>query len=208
MHTAFPLLEQELARQIREASLDHEAFETLLAPCDLGRCRGMCCHDGVYLGEEERVVIAEVAGREDLCEHREGRLKTRTVAAREEQLGEGFPAHFPHTRCALLDDQHHCLLQKKALAVGRHPWFWKPFPCWLHPLTIIRDPGDRQRPRLTLPTAAQEPARKAGYPGFASQTSCGRAAAGGVPAWQALRAELAFLSQISGRNLVRELGGE
>ena len=206
MLTGFPELEQELGRQIREASLDHLAFETLLKPCDLLKCRGMCCHDGVYLGEEEEAVLSEFTPENSL-ERREGRLKTRTVESEESQRGEGFPAHFPHTRCVFLDENHHCLLQAKAIAEERHPWFWKPFPCWLHPLTIIRDPRDHQRPHLTLPTLQCDPSRQESYPGFAPFTTCGKEQSKGRPAWEVLEEELVFLSQISGRNLFAELSG-
>ena len=206
MFTAFPELEKELARQVREASLDHEAFETLLSTCDLSRCGGMCCHDGVFLGEEEAKVICELVDGEPF-ERRGGKLKTQTFPASASQLGEGYPSHFPKTRCTFLDENHYCLLQKKALSAEKHPWFWKPFPCWLHPMTFTRDTVTR-RPILTLPTVEKDPQSSEGYPGFASQTPCGQKRSGGIPAWKALSAELQFLGQISGRNLLRELGGD
>ena len=43
----------DLRFQLREALVDHEAFETLLKPCTLERCSATCCYDGVYLSAEE-----------------------------------------------------------------------------------------------------------------------------------------------------------
>lgn len=201
--TGFPLLEKDLALTVRECSLDVAALQTPLLPCDLARCRGMCCHDGVYLGAEEQAVIgAQFEG--DFFEKRGGKSKTRTLPADGAQLGEGFPSHFPKTRCVFLDESHHCQLQSRALAEGKHPWYWKPFPCWLHPLGFRKgDPS--QRPMLSLPTRESDPAEESGYPGFASCTTCGVRDEGGQPAWQTLRAEFAFLSEISGRDLLAEL---
>lgn len=192
-------------RTVREAALDHSSFETPIRACELSRCRGMCCHDGVFVGTEERQVISDLE-EGDFFESRNGRWKTRTSAAGEVNLGEGFPQHFPKTRCVFLDENHHCRLQSRALAEGKHPWYWKPFPCWLHPLSFRRK-AVSGRPILSLPTSEDEPSAEKGYPGFASCTTCGKADEKGQPAWQVLELELQFLSQMSGRDLMGELRG-
>lgn len=201
--TGFVELEKDLAQTVREAGVDFESFETPIRACELKRCRGMCCHDGVYVGEEEKRVIEEVL-EGDFFEKREGRWKTRTVTAEEQLLGEDFPSHFPQTRCVFLDGNHHCRLQSLAMEQGRHPWFWKPFPCWLHPLGFRREKGI-SRLVLSLPTKGADPAVEEGYPGFASCTTCGKRDEIGEPAWQVLDPELSFLSQIGDRDLVGEL---
>ncbi|MGJ8724787.1 MAG: hypothetical protein ACSHYB_09545 [Roseibacillus sp.] len=203
--TGFPLLESDLARTVREAALDYESFGALIRACDLRRCRGMCCHDGVFVGAEEREVMSEVLPGPHF-EQRGGRWKTRTVAAGKEALGEGFPGHFPKTRCVFLDGNDYCGLQSRAMAEGKHPWFWKPFPCWLHPLGFRRGEAS-DRPILSLPTLGEDPAAGEDYPGFASCTTCGKADSEGEPAWKVLEPELRFLSDISGRDLVAELRG-
>lgn len=203
--TGFPILEKDLAQVVRECVLDVAALQTLVKACDLQRCRGMCCHDGVFLGAEEQAVIGELT-RESPFDTVAGKTKTRTVAASPKQLGDQFPAHFPKTRCVFLTDNHFCQLQKRALTEGRHPWYWKPFPCWLHPLGFRQDRMRRHRV-LSLPTPQKDPAATASYPGFASCTTCGRQDGEGQPAWQVLRAELAFLSEIGGRDLLSELQG-
>lgn len=203
--TGFPFLEQDLAQTVREAAVDFASFETPLRACQLARCRGMCCHDGVFVGEEERGVLEAVVAGEHF-EERNGRLKTRTVAADEGMLGEEFPSHFPQTRCVFLDENHHCGLQSQAIAEGRHPWFWKPFPCWLHPLGFRREKGTG-RPLLSLPQVGDDPAAEEGYPGFASCTPCGKKDSMGPPAWMTLEAELKFLTAVSGRDLWTDFRG-
>ena len=216
MEIAFEDAAAELREQIREAVVDHAAFSAPLKPCQLAECRATCCHDGVYLEEAERVVIDGVieANRERLAaagwtagkifETRGGRGKSVTVAAETGELAGDFPVHFPKTRCVFLDSEHRCVLQSLAMDEGRHPWFWKPISCWMHPLVLI--PGKRGgRPLLTLATAETDPAAAPGYPGFSSCTPCGMPRAGGRPAWQVLREELELLGRIGGRDLLREL---
>jgi hypothetical protein len=212
---AFGQLEKELRRQVREARLDHEAFQMPLKVCELTRCRATCCHDGVYLSDEEAVVVAgQVDEKSDLLanygwhrsswmETRDGRTKTRTIEAGEGGLATDFPAHFPRTRCVFLDEEHRCVLQRLAVDEGRHPWWWKPVSCWLHPL-LLRHAADG-RPLLTLARPEGDPAAREGYPGFGSHTPCGMERADGIPAWQALRGELELLGRIGGRDLVTEL---
>ena len=92
-----------------------------------------------------------------------------------------------------LDAEHRCVLQRLAVDEGRHPWFWKPISCWMHPL-VLR-PGDR--PVLTLP---------GGEDRFVSCTHCGRAETEGERAGEVLREELEMLGKISGRDVGGEVG--
>ena len=213
--TAFARLELELGRQIREASLDHEAFQLPLKVCELTRCRATCCHDGVFLSEEEQSTINALLkdkasvldgygwNHPDWVEHRNGRAKSRTIDARDGELADDFPVHFPRTRCVFLDREHRCVLQRLAMDEGRHPWWWKPISCWLHPLLIRKD--KEGRPVLTLARPGRDPAAQDGYPGFGSFTPCGVPQANGIPAWQTLRSELELLCRLGGRDLVSEL---
>ena len=78
----------------------------------------------------------------------------------------------------------------------KHPWFYKPVSCWMHPLLLKVDGG---RPYLTLLSKADDGKR------FASETPCGRVEEDGLPARQVLRSELEMLREISGRDFYREL---
>lgn len=212
--TAYPGVEQELGRQVREAALDHEAFAMPLKVCELTKCRATCCHDGVFLDAEQEAGISAIVGRlskygfdrREWLERREGRVKTATVEATSAELADDFPAHFPRTRCVFLDPEHRCLLQRLAMDEGRHPWWWKPVSCWMHPLLLRRGGGGR--PVLTLARPDKDPAAVQGYPGFGSFTPCGMPAEGGEPAWRALRGELDRLGALGGRDLVAELAGD
>lgn len=206
---AYPEAARELGRQIREAALDHEAFAMPLKVCELSSCRATCCHDGVFVDDEQQAGIDAVVGdlesygldRREWRESRDGRVKTATVGA--DEVAEDFPAHFPRTRCVFLDEEDRCLLQRLAVDRGRHPWWWKPVSCWMHPL-LLRSHGGR--PLLTLARPGSDPAAAPDYPGFGSFTPCGMPCDGGEPAWQALRGELELLGRIGGRDLLSELG--
>ncbi|MGD1979902.1 MAG: DUF3109 family protein [Akkermansiaceae bacterium] len=181
----------ELAGLLVEAAIDHEAFEQRLALCDLTKCRATCCHDGVILSREEADLIGE-----GVEEETSGRWRTRRVAATPDDLANDFPDHFPKTRCVFLDDEHRCQWQLKAVDEGRHPWFYKPTSCWMHPLVVEQRHG---RPVLTILSREWDEA------GFASYTPCGRAEETGVPARECLKAELEMLREISGRDFYGEL---
>ena len=211
---AFRETMEELARQVREAELDHEAFRLPLRVCELARCKAACCHDGAWLGDEEAQVIRglieehgdeliELGWRGGEGVSRDGRRwRTAVVEADGADLADDFPAHFPRTRCGFLDDQHRCVLQRLAVSRGRHPWWWKPVSCWLHPLLLSRPGG---RPRLTLARPGSDPSAGEGYPGFGSCTPCGMAAEGAGDALAALAGELEMLGRIAGRDLSAEL---
>lgn len=216
--TAYPGIEEALSGQLREAALDHGAFAMRLKACELPKCRATCCHDGALLTDEEMAGIGEaVEAHRDLLagygweeerylteEGRQGR--TVTLEAGDELLADDFPPHFPKTRCVFLDAGHRCVLQRLAMDTGRHPWWWKPVSCWMHPL-LLRPPAGSRRPVLTLARPGHDPAAGKDYPGFGSCTPCGIANPAGPEAWETLRPELELLGKISGRDLLRELGG-
>ena len=215
---AFPSIQNELARQVREARVDHEAFEKPLKLCELADCRATCCHDGVFLETEEREVIANVIvtrsdrlaaygweAPEIFQQMEDGRWKSVTLP--EDSPARSFPAHFPKTRCVFLDSGHRCVLQRLAMDEGRHPWFWKPVSCWMHPL-LLKPGRHGGRPELTLATPENDPAVQPGYPGFSAFTPCGMSCKNGPPARQTLAAELELLGNLAGRNVSGELAGE
>jgi len=221
--TAYPETAEVVARQVREALVDHEAFEVKIKPCELERCRATCCHDGVYLSEEEARGVRQILKnhRERLLEFglilpvdpivsvRGGRsLKTATRPAEKGELAVDYPAHFPKTRCVFLDREGRCGIQMLSMEAGRKPWFDKPLTCWIHPLVILPATPDRSRPLLTLVTPENDPQKSEGYPGFGSCTHCGRPDDSGIPARDALIPELEMLSRISGRDLLGELNAE
>lgn len=208
-----------LREQLREAVIDHEAFDQKISHCELSSCRATCCHDGVYLSREEANGIKSLMMRnpdlsvklpiEAIVTSREGRsLKTATRDAKPVELAEDYPEHFPKTRCVFLDEGGRCRIQMHSVQQGRHPWFDKPLTCWIHPLVILPVNGDRSRPLLTLVNEANDPQKSDNYPGFASCTHCGRLDVGGKKARQVLAAELEMLGLISGRDILGELNAK
>jgi hypothetical protein len=216
--TAFPETEAKLRQQLGRAPLAVASLGRPLARCDLALCQGMCCHDGVYLEEEEAAVLAELAGREAEFFHVRGLTlptpavvegnfhdrmvgpKTATVPRVWRGRVEGYPAHFPDTACCFLLHDGRCGLQVLSAERGLHRWFYKPTGCWLHPLTTDYS-ADAP---LGLHDAHSDPYRFPGYDGFLSRTFCGHTCRQGPPAFETLREELSFLGAILGRNLVAE----
>ncbi|MEN8773106.1 MAG: hypothetical protein ABF382_06120, partial [Akkermansiaceae bacterium] len=176
-----------LASSLAEAAIDHSAFETPLPICELTKCRATCCHDGVILSPEEADLLSREG--EGVIKLEDGRFKTDTIPASSDQLAEDFPEHFPGTRCVFLDEHHRCRWQLRAVEEGRHPWFYKPTSCWMHPL-ILRSEGGR--PVLTLLTREQDEAA------FATFTPCGKSEKTASPARESLKMELEMLGAISG----------
>ena len=216
MITAFPETVKILATQISEARVDHSAFETLLRPCEVSRCKATCCYDGVHVSGEEadyiQRIVREKLGDEldatSVIELTERGRKTATRAAVDSELADDFPVHFAKTRCVFLDKQGFCGLQKLALTEKADQWSHKPLTCWMHPLVLIPAGKWEERPVLTIVNAGNDPQKQEGYKGYASCTHCGREDAAGQPAWQVLEPELKRLGELCGRDIYKELSAE
>lgn len=219
--TAYPEEEADLRRRMDGGRVDVSSFRRRVARCDISTCRGMCCYDGVYLSRESAVVIERVA-----MEHGEffagldlrlpdqvivdgnwpwkgGGLKTAVAHRAFSRTVRGFPSHFTDTACVFLTGDGRCALQLLSVHLRRHPWYYKPVKCWMHPLTLEGE----SRAILLLHDERTDPYRFPGYDGFVSQIFCGRTCSGGAPASVVLAEELTFLSRIVGRDLVAEAAG-
>jgi hypothetical protein len=115
--TAYPRTEASLRRELSSAPIHIASLQRLLRRCDLARCKGMCCYDGIYLSAEEATVISDLAMREarffeDLglslpervvvegaWENLVSGMKTAVVGWSGSALVEGFPEHFRDTAC-------------------------------------------------------------------------------------------------------------
>lgn len=212
-----------LGELVRAMEIDFAALRRPLSRCDLGRCRGACCHDGVYLDRDEVGVLQSVISRhrgdlialgadlpEDPIIHGEwrGTVSGPKTATRPEPMAataENYPAHFPDTACVFLLADARCSLQRLATDQGLDPWHYKPATCWLHPLSI--DQPDNGTVWLTLHDRHTDPQRFPDYDGFASRTACGVSPIDGrgLPAWQVLSPEIVRLGEIGGRDLLGEI---
>jgi len=215
MNSAFPQTVKILAQQIREARVDHSAFEVLIRPCEMHRCKGTCCYDGVHLSDEEAVHVEKIATANGFNQglpvveiSSKGGKKTATRKAEASELANDYPAHFPKTRCVFLDENSYCEIQKLSMQQGRHPWHDKPLTCWIHPLVLIPAGKWEERPVLTLVNSQNDPQKTSTYQGFASCTHCGREDASGSPAWKVLESELKMLGELCDRDIYSELSAE
>lgn len=213
-----------LASQIKEARVDHAAFDVLLRPCEMSRCKATCCYDGVSVSAEEEDYIEKLV-RGQLFSggkvfsgldpdkiiinglNQRGR-KTATRVAEAGELADDFPTHFPKTRCVFLDEQGYCGLQKLAMEQELAPWRHKPLTCWMHPLVLVPAGKWEDRPVLTIVNAENDPQKKGDYAGYASCTHCGREDKSGQPAWQVLESELRRLGELCGRDIYGELSAD
>jgi hypothetical protein len=219
--TAFPDDERTLLRRMAGGRVDAKAFRRPVARCDISTCRGMCCYDGVYVSQDSAPVIERVAKEhagffaslglqlpeEVIVEGdwpwKTGGLKTAVAHRAFSGTVEGFPPHFKDTACVFLTGDGRCSLQLLSMHLGRHPWYYKPVKCWMHPITLEGEEGAV----LLLHSDRTDPYRFPGYDGFVSRIFCGRTCPGGAPASVVLAEELAFLSQIVGRDLLVEATG-
>ena len=219
--TAYPADEANLRRRMTGGSVDADSFKRLVARCEISTCRGMCCYDGVYVSPESAAVIEGLAieqaaffaglglrlpGRvivEGTWRWKMGGLKTAVRLHAFSTTVKAFPSHFTDTACVFLTQGGHCSLQLLSIHLGRHPWYYKPMKCWIHPITLESD----TRSVLLLHNERTDPYRLPGYDGFVSQIFCGRRRPDGAPASAVLAEELIFLSRIVGRNLLAEAGG-
>ncbi|MFT5465797.1 MAG: hypothetical protein ACI8UO_000893 [Verrucomicrobiales bacterium] len=200
---------------LAEVKLDHAALGRKIRGCDLGTCHGTCCHDGAYLNSDEAALIPKLVDEHrDFFEALGLDLPAKTVvrnrwrgysglktATRAEPMAErvfDYPNHFAQTQCVFLTSDAKCGLQALAADLGEQPWFYKPFTCWMHPLSIHEGV-------LTLFDRESDPQNFPDYPGFVSLTHCGRADACGEPAFEVLSAELTALGQIGERDFLGEL---
>jgi hypothetical protein len=167
--------------------------------CDITRCEGRCCYDGVYLqpGEEQFLrelvakvpeLAAKVPAEFVVDGYWDGEAMGRKTATRPEQYqAADFPAHFTRTRCVFGDSQGFCELEKFARQRGQHPWTFKPTTCWMFPLE-----DDNGEPVEPVRGPEDDPYRTRDYPGYASCLPCGRHEPAGQPWRQALAGEIGY----------------
>ncbi len=219
--TAYPDDEAALRSRVAGGRVDAESFRRPVARCEISTCRGMCCYDGVYLSRESAVVIERLAKEyaeffaglglrlpervtvEGDWSWKRGGLKTAVASRPLSRTVEGFPPHFNNTACVFLTEDGRCSLQLLSTPLARHPWYYKPVKCWMHPITLEGE----ERAVLLLHSDRSDPYRFPGYDGFVSRIFCGRTCSGGAPAAVVLSEELTFLSRIVGRDLAVEAAG-
>jgi Protein of unknown function (DUF3109) len=221
--TAYPQTEEAMQDILSKASIDVESFKQNLLPCSLAKCHGMCCYDGVYVGQTTAEVIQRIVEEESqmfaaiqldlpteviVDGEWEGMVAGKKTAVKTKEFSSlvpDYPSHFNATACVFLLDDGRCGLQVVSEAKGLHPWYYKPFTCWMHPISMT---SVNNQVTLTVYNDSNDPYKLPNYDGFTSKTYCGKVSNCGQPAYRVLEAELKFLSRMVGRNFTEEIQRE
>lgn len=175
----------------------------------------MCCYGGVAVDRDTADVLQRLAKERKSDFQKMGLELADPVVAPAQWQGvvsnitalkprafrsrvKDYPKHFDETACTFLMADARCGLQVLSEMDGKHPWFYKPFSCWLLPIKLWNG-------AIRLFDKITDPFRYPGYPGFISHTFCGRADARGEAAAKLLAPELEHLGKILGRDLLGEL---
>jgi hypothetical protein len=213
--TVFSKSKAILKEQYADAKLDFAEFQRKITRCSLSTCRGMCCYGGVKVDDETAAVLQQLAIErasdfrdmglslpELVVESTEWRGVAGNITALKpfpfQELVSEYPKHFDQTACVFLLDDSRCGLQVLGELDGKHPWYYKPFSCWLLPIKIYNG-------EIHLFDYETDPFRFPDYDGFISRISCGRTSEFGQPAAITLRTELEFLGRLLDRDLIMEL---
>ncbi len=128
---------EEFSKIVKGIKIDPAIF-TFPFSC---KCNGECCHYGVYTDLKEHDLILEI--KEKLFPHMDESQTTDTAKwfeAPEEdedfESGVAVGTDLYNGKCAFLDKNGLCSLQKLAIAEGEHKWKYKPIYCVLFPLTV------------------------------------------------------------------------
>lgn len=213
--TAFPCSEEGVRQTHGEMPVDAQSFTRKISQCK--NCRGMCCYHGAHLNDEQAEVVRELAKSEreffasmqiELPEEvvvdgywrgEPSGLKTAVKQWDNREQVPGYPEHWDNTACVFLNPDGYCGLQALSVERGKHPWFYKPFPCWLHPLAV-----PEEQP-ICVWGEDNDPSVYEDYAGFNTVTWCGRTDECGSPAYMTLHYEIEFLGHMLGRNLHAEI---
>ncbi len=213
--TAFQASKDSLRKNLKSATINPSEFQRRLKRCALVSCRGMCCYDGASVDDKTGEAVQELADRrgddfvamglnlpKQVIETAEWKgVPGKKTVARPfpfRSLVKNYPAHFNETACVFLLDDGRCGLQLLAEQDGKHPWYYKPFTCWLQPIKLSAN-------AIRLYDEDSDPNKIPGYDGFVIRTSCGRTEECGEPAADVLRSELEFLGKMIGRDLLAEI---
>jgi hypothetical protein len=216
--TAFGEPEAALRERLKEARVNPEEFQRKLSRCCLADCRGMCCYGGVSVDDSTAAVLQRLAVDRAADFRDMGLELPEVVVAPTEWRGvvgnitalkprpfrsmlADYPRHFDETACVFLMEDARCGLQVLAQRDGEHPWYYKPFGCWLLPIRVSNS-------EIRLYDDETDPLRFSHYDGFVSRTFCGRTCDRGLVAAEVLKPELEFLGRLVGRDLVAEASGQ
>lgn len=108
------------------------------------RCNGECCNYGVYtdLKEHENILANKDKIIPLMDETQSTNISHWFEPAEEDddfESGVAVGTEIVNEKCAFLDKNGLCVLQRLALEEGEHKWKYKPIYCVLFPLTIYQN---------------------------------------------------------------------
>lgn len=189
--------------------VDSASFGAKYQVCDLERCQGMCCYDGVFLETPEVTALTALCSEHRDFLHEVGitltpeqlfefvgdrgsrRVKTR-LRTFDYRPSANLPKHFTATACVFRLEDGRCSLQCLAMHLGYEPWYFKPMGCWMHPL------------ELKLGIVPRISVAGGGLSRFAGCTQCGLRQSEGTTGYQVFGDELAALSRVLDQDLLPE----
>ncbi len=193
----------------RKVRVDAASFSRSYQLCDLSKCQGMCCYDGVFLEAPEKQAIDKIVSEEG-GRLEEWRIDLEAGATTLEQKSDGrrqaktrtrpfdyedralVPDHFGATACVFRCPDGRCSLQRISAERGHHPWYFKPMGCWMHPLELSLD----GQSTLSVSSFGRSP--------FSASTQCGKVCGEGRSGFDVFKGELEALSVVLGQDLLGE----
>jgi|SRR3990172_3581029 len=131
-------MEEKFTKVINGIKIDPIIF-TFAFSCD---CNGECCHYGVYTDLKESETILSYKERViSLMDETQSKDTAKWFEAPEEDedfdSGVAVGTEIINGKCAFLDKNGLCVLQKMAMNEGAYKWKYKPLYCILFPLVIF-----------------------------------------------------------------------
>lgn len=201
--------------KVEEQLFENYNEKPFLYSCDMSKCCGYCCYDGVYLltGEKETIIKFINQHKKDFrFKAKDYFMKgewpglegcEKTAIQQFEGYGSDYPKHFQKTRCKFSDEKGICELQKNATKYDEHPWKVKPKACWMFPLSICPSDGTIMPPPCGEeidPDYIDET-----YPGYVTFLHCGKEREDGTSWREMFKQELLYYLHIKQQE---ELYGE
>lgn len=174
-------------------------------------CRAECCSQGVRIEPDEAHRIAEFVRQHPVYFKHLDRVERALVPLTVPEFGAAFfteivtpdgpgrhgirnaaatrkavsPDDCRNSMCVFALEDRRCSLQVASVALGLHPWTFKPTGCWLFPLKYGVHGGRGQKKYYRLDWAGADRPEVANYP-------CSRLEPDGKSAAKVLREEIAY----------------
>jgi len=133
-------MSERITKVIQGLKIDPQIF-TFSFSCN---CAGECCYYGVYTDLKEHDQIITLKDKliplfDETQANDPGRWFEPPERDRDFESGIAVGTEIINGKCAFLDKNGLCTLQKLAILEGKHKWKYKPLYCILFPLTIYEN---------------------------------------------------------------------